>query len=82
MNKQERFKELVKMVKNKKKNISCKKSFIKRGDVITLKGGDNKGTVLDIQYNKKGLPCSFLIDKGYKTSWVYAHNIVEFKQGF
>ena len=45
--------------------------MIKIGDIITIKNSGNKGKVLEIRGS------DYLIDRGYRTSWVWACNVLE-----
>jgi hypothetical protein len=56
--------------------VKGEKTMIKVGDTIIMNGKwQHEGRVLDIKYNKKGVPCSYLVDRVWKNSWVYSNNV-------
>lgn len=52
--------------------------MIKRGDIITLKGQSrHDGKVLEIKTDKQGNIKSYVVDRGHRTSEIWANNVIE-----
>ena len=53
-------------------------TMVKVGDVVTLRGKNgNQGKVKEIKTDKAGRIRSYVIDRGYRVSEIYAGNILE-----